>query len=135
MSGVYKDEQTNEWFYPENGYILSETDAKGIIIYVNELFCEIAGYKAKELLGQPHNIIRHSDMPKVAFKSLWDDIQSKGFWSGYVKNLRKDGGYYWVYATVLRKIASDGTVTYLSVRTKPSRAKVQESEALYKTLR
>jgi len=135
MSTVHKDSKTSEWFFPEEGYILSETDENGIIIYVNELFCEIAGYTENELLGQPHNIIRHPDMPRIAFKGLWDDVQSKGFWDGYVKNARKDGGYYWVYATVLKKVASNGDISYLSIRTVPSRIKVQSSEELYATLK
>ena len=116
MLGIYKDKNSEEWFFPQDSYILSETDAKGFILYANELFYEIAGYTSDELEGEPHNIIRHPDMPRIAFKGLWDDIQSKGFWSGVVKNLRKDGGYYWVHATVLKRVGSDGRVTYLSIR-------------------
>jgi len=135
MSTVYKDSKTSEWFFPEDSYILSETDEHGIIIYVNELFCEVAGYTEDELIGQPHNIIRHKDMPRIAFKGLWDDVQSKGFWDGYVKNARRDGGYYWVYATVLKKVTQNGNISYLSIRTVPSRMKVQYSEELYATLK
>ena len=134
MAGVYKDDVTDEWYYPDNGYILSETDEKGFIVYANELFCEVAGYTREELLGKPHNIVRHPDMPRIAFKGLWDDIETKGFWSGYVKNLRKDGGYYWVFATALRKVHDDGRVTYLSVRLKPSRDKIDECIPLYARL-
>jgi len=135
MSEVYKDSITNEWHYPDNQYILSETDDKGFILYANDLFCEVAGYTLDELIGQPHNIVRHPDMPRIAFKGLWDDIQSKGFWSGVVKNRRKDGGYYWVFATALRKVASDGTVTYLSIRVKPNPADVENCTKLYAELR
>jgi aerotaxis receptor len=135
MADIYKDSNSDEWFFPDEAYILSETDEKGIILYVNDIFCKIAGYKPEELLGEPHNIVRHPDMPRIAFKGLWDDIQSKGFWSGVVKNRRKDGAYYWVYATVLRKIASNGTITYLSVRTKPNRSDVNACEVLYADLR
>ena len=135
MADIYKDSSSDEWFFPDDAYILSETDEKGIILYVNDIFCKIAGYKPEELLGEPHNIVRHPDMPRIAFKGLWDDIQSKGFWSGVVKNRRKDGAYYWVYATVLRKIASNGTITYLSVRTKPNRSDVNACEVLYADLR
>ena len=134
MSKVYKDPVSDEWYYPQDGYILSETDEHGVIIYANELFCEIAGYELDELLGQPHNIIRHPDMPKIAFKQLWDDIQTKGFWSGFVKNLRKDGGYYWVYATVLRRIVNS-KVQYLSIRVKPSRSDVESHAKLYRELK
>ena len=135
MYEIYKDPDSNEWFFPDNAYILSETDDRGIIIYANDIFCEIAGYTIEELIGEPHNIIRHPDMPRIAFKGLWDDIQSKGFWSGFVKNRRKDGGCYWVFATVMRRITSDGNVTYLSLRTKPGRSDVNTCEKLYSELR
>ncbi len=135
MQGIYKDEKTQEWYFPQASYILSETDAKGMILYANDLFCEIVGYTIDELLGKPHNIVRHPDMPRVAFKGLWDDVQSKGFWNGTVKNLRKDGGYYWVDATVLRKTNSDGSITYLSIRRVPNRTTVDECTVLYAKLR
>ncbi len=132
---IYKDTNSDEWFFEADSYILSETDDKGIIIYANEIFYEIAGYIQDELIGEPHNVIRHPDMPRIAFKGLWDDIQSKGFWTGTVKNLRKDGGYYWVQATVLKKVASDGKVTYLSIRRVPVRATVEACISLYAELR
>lgn len=135
MSDIYHDSTSGEWFFPDNKFILSETDDKGNIIYANDLFCEMAGYRHEELLGQPHNIVRHPEMPRIAFKGLWDDVQSKGFWTGFVKNLRKDRGYYWVYATALRKVANDGTVTYLSVRVKPSRKDVAACTKLYSELK
>lgn len=134
-NGVYKDEQTQEWFFPERSYILSETDQYATILYANQLFCDVAGYALDELLGQPHNIVRHPDMPRIAFQGLWDDVQSKGFWSGYVKNRAKDGGFYWVYAIVLRKTGADGTVTYLSTRTKPTREAIKQYNALYADIR
>ena len=132
---VVKSENTEEWFFSSNQYILSETDEKGIIIYANDVFCEIAGYTLDELIGQPHNIVRHIDMPRIAFKGLWDDIQTKGFWTGVVKNLRKDGGYYWVHATALRRVHHDGTVTYLSVRRVPDKATVEACTTLYAELK
>jgi len=135
MDDIYKDPNSDEWFFPEGSYILSETDKNGIITYANDLFCQLAGYKLNELIGAPHNIVRHSDMPRVAFKGLWDDIQSKGFWTGIVKNQRKDRAYYWVYATALRKVSSDGTVSYLSVRVKPSRKDVDLCTKLYADLK
>lgn len=132
--GVFKDPNSSEWFFPSDMYILSETDAKGVILYANDLFCEIADYTKEELVGKAHSIVRHSDMPRVAFKSLWRDIQTKGFWSGMVKNLRKDGGFYWVYATVLRRTAKNGEVTYLSIRRSPSRSDVKKASELYAKL-
>lgn len=135
MSKVYKSDTSDEWFYASDVYILSETDERGIITYANDIFCELAGYKKEELMGQPHNIVRHPDMPRIAFAGLWDDAPKKGFWTGFVKNLRKDGGHYWVYATVLRKINSNGKVSYLSIRVAPSRADVEASIKLYSELK
>ncbi|MGD9970507.1 MAG: PAS domain-containing protein [Sulfuricurvum sp.] len=135
MSSIVKDQNTNEWYFTDKDYILSETDEHGIILYANESFCEIAGYTSEELIGQPHNIIRHPDMPRIAFKGLWDDLRNKGFWTGFVKNRRRDNGFYWVYATAMRRIHPDGRITYLSVRIKPSRSDVDASEKLYAQLR
>jgi len=135
MSEIYKDSQTDEWYFNEKSYILSETDARGLILYANDIFCDIAGYTIDELIGQPHNIVRHPDMPRIAFQGLWDDIQSKGFWNGTVKNLRKDGAYYWVDATVIRKIAVNGEVTYLSIRRVPTRSVVESCISLYSDLK
>jgi aerotaxis receptor len=135
MSKIYKDENGDEWFFSNGSYILSETDANGIIIYANELFCELAGYNLEELIGEPHNIIRHPDMPRIAFAGLWNDIRDKGFWTGIVKNLRKDRGYYWVHATVLRRVHSDGSVTYLSVRGVASREQIASATTLYAELK
>lgn len=100
--------------------IVSETDEKGNILYANEDFCKICGYTKEELIGKPHNIVRHSDMPKVAFKGLWDDIKSGKEWRGIVKNKAKSGDYYWVRAYVYSVKDQNGT-RYISVRTKPSK--------------
>ena len=135
MSEIYRDKISDEWFFPKESYILSETDSKGIILYVNDIFCEMAGYTQEELIGQPHNVVRHRDMPRIAFKGLWDDVQTKGFWTGIVKNRRKDGGHYWVHATVLKKVSSSGEVSYLSIRRVPDRSTVEECITLYAELR
>ncbi len=115
-------------------YLLSETDEKGIISYTSDSFLKVANMRESEMVGQPHNIVRHQDMPRAAFKSLWDDVQSKGFWTGYVKNQRKGGGYYWVYATVLRSVDKSGNTKYVSIRVKPSREDIQKAQELYATL-
>ena len=115
-------------------YLLSETDEKGIVSYANDSFLKIANMYPNDLIGQPHNVVRHSDMPRAAFKSLWDDVQSKGFWTGFVKNQRKGGGHYWVYATVLKSVNKAGKISYVSIRTKPSRDDIQKAIELYKTL-
>ena len=95
----------------------------------------MAGYDEAELIGQPHNIIRHPDMPRAAFADLWEKIQNRGFWTGYVKNLRRDGGFYWVFATVLRHEEPDGSISYLSIRTKPNPLKVKELGPVYAEMR
>lgn len=135
MSKIHKSEKSEEWFFSSDMYILSETDDKGVITYANDVFCELAGYKLDELIGEAHNIVRHPDMPRIAFKGLWDDIAMKGFWSGIVKNLRKDGGYYWVHATALRKIDQNGKVTYLSIRRVPDKSDVDACIKLYAELK
>ena len=135
MTGIYKDENSDEWYLPQDKYILSETDSKGFIIYANDVFCEIAGYTIDELIGEPHNIVRHPDMPRIAFKGLWDDIQTKGFWTGIVKNLRKDRSSYWVHATALKRVNAKGEISYLSIRTVPNRQDIEACIPLYAELK
>ena len=115
-------------------YLLSETDDKGIVEYASDSFLKIANMHSEDLVGQPHNVVRHPEMPRAAFKSLWDDVQSKGFWTGYVKNQRKGGGFYWVYATVLKSVDKNGNTKYVSIRVRPSREDIKAAEALYATL-
>ena len=115
----------------KNAFLVSETDAKGIIKFANEDFCKIAGYSLEELVGKPHNIVRHPEMPKKAFKSLWDTIQKGEIWTGYVKNATKDGGYYWVFATVYPFEGSDGSKGYLSCRKKPTSEEIEKIQRVY----
>ncbi len=115
-------------------YLLSETDEKGVVTYASDSFLNVANMTKDDLIGQPHNVVRHPEMPRAAFKSLWDDVQSKGFWTGYVKNTRKGGGFYWVYATVLKSIDKSGQTKYVSIRVKPSREDIKKAEELYATL-
>ncbi len=117
--------------YPDGKLIVSRTDPEGIITQVNQSFVEMSGYREEELLGQPHCILRHPDMPRLAFKDLWDTVEAGKKWHGYVKNLRKDGGYYLVYATVIPNIRRGELMGYTSVRRKPSRRKMEEALKLY----
>lgn len=110
--------------------IVSETDEKGRIIYANEDFCKIAGYTKEELIGKSHNIVRHPEMPKWAFKSLWDTIKAGKVWNGIVKNATKDGGFYWVYATIYPSISADGSKRYISVRVKPTNEEIKKAKAI-----
>jgi len=120
---------------PENQLIISRTDLSGVITYVNETFAHISGYEPEELIGKPHNVIRHPDMPKSAFKEMWETIQSGKTWRGYVKNLRKDRGYYWVYAEVSQVLKDGEVVEYKSIREPVPREKRIEMQRLYDRLR
>ncbi|PPD32326.1 MAG: diguanylate cyclase [Methylomonas sp.] len=120
--------------YPDGKLIVSTSTPDGVITHVNRAFVEMSGYREEELLGAPHAILRHPDMPAAAFKDLWDTIQRGEKWQGYVKNLRKDGGFYWVKATVIPNIRGGQLASYTSVRRKPSRTKVEEAMQLYSTL-
>lgn len=120
--------------FPDGKLIVSTTDKEGIITHVNHAFVEMSAYRADELIGAPHSILRHPDMPPAAFKDLWDTVQKGEKWQGIVKNLRKDGGYYWVKATVIPNIRNGEVVGYTSVRRKPSSIVVDECIKLYPTL-
>jgi aerotaxis receptor len=117
--------------FPEGRLIVSRTDLDGIITHANDAFVEMSGYSREELIGAPHHILRHPDMPKIAFKGLWDDMAARKKWHGYVKNLRKDGAYYWVYATAVPNIRNGEVVGYTSVRRKPSRTRINELIPVY----
>jgi len=118
--------------YPDGRLIVSRTDLDGVITHANDAFVELSGYSREELIGAPHCILRHPDMPRAAFKDLWDTLKAGRKWHGYVKNLRKDGAHYWVYATALPNIRDGKVVGYSSVRRKPSRSRI---EALLPTYR
>ncbi|MCK9388708.1 MAG: Tar ligand binding domain-containing protein [Sulfuritalea sp.] len=115
--------------------IVSKTDLKGQITYVNPYFVEISGFTAKELIGQPHNIVRHPDMPVEAFADLWATLKAGKPWTGLVKNRSKNGDCYWVEANATA-IQENGHVTgYMSVRTKPNRVQVEAADKLYREIR
>ncbi|QKF81784.1 PAS domain-containing protein [Halarcobacter ebronensis] len=114
--------------------IVSETDAKGTILYANEDFCKISGYTKEELIGKPHNVVRHPDMPKAAFKDLWETIQRGDIWKGIVKNKTKNGDYYWVNATAYPSTSPNGNKRYISIRIMPTKEEIEKAEKLYKTL-
>ncbi len=117
-----------------HGLIVSSTDLKGIITYANRKFCEISGYTKDELRGKNHNIVRHPDMPKAAFREVWNTIQSGKDWSGVVKNLRKDGKYYWVYSHI-SPIMTDGDISgYTAARRPASETEIEETIPLYRDL-
>ncbi|MEC5218310.1 aerotaxis receptor [Actimicrobium sp. GrIS 1.19] len=115
----------------DDEFLVSRTDTKGRITYANAYFIEVAGYTDAELIGAPHNIVRHPSMPAEAFADMWTTLKEGLPWSGVVKNRSKQGDHYWVLANVT-PIRDRGQVTgYLSVRSKPSRAQIDAAEQLY----
>lgn len=125
----------DEEYFFEGRAIVSETDLDGIITFANRRFCEISGYSVDELVGQPHNIIRHPDMPKAAFEQVWKTIQSGTIWHGLVKNLRKDGRYYWVDTEVSPIYDNNGIVKgYMAARKPASRKNIEETAQIYKKM-
>jgi aerotaxis receptor len=120
----------------ENDFLVSQTDSKGKILFANEDFCKVAGYTLEELMGKPHSIVRHPDMPHAAFKDLWDTIKAGKTWSGFVKNKTKKGDFYWVYATVYTNMECGGNDGgYMSCRRKASEEEIQYVESLYKNMK
>ena len=120
---------------PQDELIISRTDLHGKISYANETFCDISGYTEAELLGKPHSIVRHPDMPSAAFEDLWQTIQAGKQWKGIVKNLRKDKGFYWVEAIVSGVYKNGELVEYKSLRTPISYETKLKYQRLYDKMR
>ncbi len=125
----------NELILDDKSFLVSETDEKGIIKFANDEFCTYAEFGLDELIGHPHNKVRHPDMPKAAFEDLWRTVKSGDRWRGFVKNRTKSGKFYWVFATVFPYTSSDGSKGYISCRRKASRKEVEKYEALYAEMR
>ena len=120
-------------------FIVSKTDASGKLTYCNRIFIDYAGYSERELLGHQHNIVRHPDMPRSVFHLLWSTLKSGNEFFGYVKNISKDGSYYWVIANVTPSYSGSGTgakdiIGFFSVRRKPDPEKVRVMEIIYKDM-
>ncbi len=119
---------------PENQFIYSRTDLKGVITEANEAFCDISGFSREEMVGQAHNMVRHPDMPEAAFKDMWQDLKAGRPWRGIVKNRRKDGGFYWVIANASPVRENGQTVGYQSVRSRPDRAEIDAASTAYRSI-
>lgn len=125
----------NEEVFFDGRTLISETDTKGVITYVNRKFVEMSGYSAKEAIGQPHSILRHPDMPKAAFEEMWKVVQSGKMWEGYVKNLRKDGKFYWVIVNIIPKYDENNNIIgYTASRKIPNRDMIDKMAAQYKEM-
>ena len=115
--------------------LISETDLKGVITFVNRKFVEMTGYSKEEAVGEPHNILRHPDMPKAAFEGMWKVIKEGKSWEGYVKNLRKDGKYYWVIVNIVPKKDENGNIIgYIASRKMPDRNRLKTVILQYKEM-
>lgn len=124
-----------ETVIPQDELIISRTDLKGIITYANETFCEISGYTQEELIGKAHNILRHPDMPSSVYADLWETIKNKKQWSGVIKNLRRDKGYYWVKAIISGVYKNGELIEYKSLRTPISFDEKLKYQKLYDKMR
>jgi len=125
---INEPETNNEVHFDANAMLVSKTDTKGIVTYCNQVFMDIVGFTEKEILGKPHNIVRHPDMPPEAFQDLWDTIRDGKEWRGIVKNRCANGDYYWVDATVTPSLGMNGQIIgYMSVRRKPTHSQVDEA--------
>ena len=121
--------------FADNVILVSKTDLQGKITYANQEFIKIVGFSEEELIGKPHNIIRHPDMPRIVFKLLWDTIKTGNEINAYVINKCKDGGYYWVFANVASSVNIHGkTVGYHSTRHTASKKALAVIKPLYKKL-
>jgi aerotaxis receptor len=125
----------DEYDFPGEELLMSTTDHKGVMIHCNAAFARVSGYDMEELMGQPHSMVRHPDMPPEAFKDLWSTIGHGRSWIGIVKNRRKNGDSYWVRAHVTPIMENGKPKGYMSVRAKPSRDEVRQAEALYERIK
>ena len=115
--------------------LISETDLKGVITFVNRKFVEMTGYSKAEAVGEPHSMLRHPDMPKAAFAGMWKIIKEGTIWEGYVKNLRKDGKYYWVIVHIVPKKDEEGNIVgYIASRKMPDRHQIELVTEQYKEM-
>ena len=124
-----------EYEFPDNATLMSTTDTQSYIAYANAAFVEVSGFSREEIEGQPHNMVRHPDMPPEAFGDMWATLKAGQPWTALVKNRRKNGDHYWVRANATPVVRDGRPSGYMSVRTKPSREEIAAAEALYKDFR
>lgn len=132
---ITKPDPVNEEVLFDGGVMITETDTAGIITYANRKFREMTVYSKEELIGSPHSINRHPDMPKAAFAKMWETIKRGEMWEGYVKNMRKDGKYYWVIVWIKPKFDDEGNITgYIAGRKVPDRNMIKKIEQEYRQM-
>ncbi|WP_298232153.1 PAS domain-containing methyl-accepting chemotaxis protein, partial [uncultured Azohydromonas sp.] len=124
-----------EFRFPSNATLMSTTDTRGVVTYANDAFVEVSGFAREEIVGKPHNIVRHPDMPREAFGDMWATLKGGEPWTAIVKNRRQNGDHYWVRANAVPVVRHGRTVGYMSVRTQPSREEIASAEGLYDGIR
>jgi aerotaxis receptor len=124
-----------EFEFPENATLMSTTDTQSHVTYANQAFIDVSGFSREEVSGQPHNLVRHPDMPREAFADMWATLKGGEPWTALVKNRRKNGDHYWVRANAVPVVREGRHVGYMSVRTKASREEIQAAEQLYRDFR
>ncbi|KVN13681.1 MULTISPECIES: PAS domain-containing methyl-accepting chemotaxis protein [unclassified Burkholderia] len=124
-----------EYDFPDDATLMSTTDPQSYVTYANAAFVQVSGFERDDILGEPHNIVRHPDMPAEAFADMWTTLKAGRSWTAIIKNRRKNGDHYWVRANATPVIRNAQLVGYMSVRTKPSRDEIERAEALYRDFR
>ncbi len=133
---IVKPDPVDDEVLFDGGVMITETDTNGIITYANKKFRKITGYDKEELIGSPHSINRHPDMPKEAFKGMWQTIKEGEMWEGHVKNMCKDGRYYWVVVWVKPRYNGDGElIGYIAGRKVPDRTRIPQFQEQYDQMR
>jgi PAS domain S-box-containing protein len=133
---ITKPDPVDEEVPFDGGVMITETDTAGIITYANRKFRELTGYTKEELIGAPHNINRHPDMPKIAFKGMWETIKAGNYWEGYVKNMTSEGKYYLVVVSIKPKFDEDGNIVgYIAGRKIPDPDAMNAALATYRKLK
>ncbi len=124
-----------EYDFPADATLMSTTDTQSYVRYANAAFMQVSGFDPEEIQGQPHNVVRHPDMPPEAFADMWATLKGGEPWTALVKNRRKNGDHYWVRANATPVVRNGVTTGYMSVRTKPSREEIEATETLYRQFR
>jgi len=133
---IVKPDPVDEEVPFDGGVMITETDTAGIITYANRKFREMTGYTKEQLIGSPHSINRHPDMPKVAFKGMWETIKDGNYWEGYVKNMTADGKYYLVVVWIKPKLDDEGNIVgYIAGRKIPDREAMNAALNQYRSLK
>ncbi|MBD3788842.1 MAG: PAS domain-containing protein [Campylobacterales bacterium] len=133
---ITKPDPVDEEVLFDGGVMITETDPAGIITYANRKFRDMTGYTKEELIGSPHNINRHPDMPKEGFKGMWETIKAGHYWEGYVKNMRKDGKFYWVVVWIKPKFDENNHIIgYIAGRKIPDPEMKKRAEIQYAALK